>query len=141
MATNKASGTWNGGFKDGKGTMKPGHGADIAFSTATRFEGAAGSNPEEVIGAALAGCFSMALTLDLEKAGFKPQSVNTSVDVNADRVDGKFTIVSLDLTTKVVAPGVDDAKFQEIANGTKQNCPIARVLAAAKINLTASVSG
>jgi len=141
MATTKATGTWQGGFKDGKGTMKPGHGPEIPFSTATRFEGKEGSNPEEVVGAALAGCFSMALTLDLEKAGFKPQSVNTTADVNADRIDGKFTIVAIDLTTKVVAPGADNAKFQEIADGTRRNCPISRLLTAAKINLSASVSG
>jgi osmotically inducible protein OsmC len=141
MATIKANGTWTGGFKDGKGTMKPGHGAEIAFSTATRFEGQEGSNPEEVIGAALAGCYSMALTLDLEKAGFKPQSVATTAEVKTDRIDGKFTIVAIDLTTKVVAPGVDDAKFQPIADGTRKNCPIARVLAAAQINLKATVSG
>jgi len=140
MGTTNASGNWQGSFKEGKGTMKPGHGAEIPFSTATRFEGQEGSNPEEVIGAALAGCFSMALTLDLEKAGAKPQSVATQAEVKADRVDGKFTIVAIDLTTKVVATGVDETKFQEIADGTRKGCPIARVLAATKINLSASLS-
>jgi osmotically inducible protein OsmC len=141
MGISKASGTWKGGFKDGKGTMKPAHGAEIAFSTATRFEGQEGSSPEEVVGAALAGCFSMALTLDLEKAGFKPQGVETTAEVKADKVEGKFTILAIDLTTKVIATGVENAKFQEIADGTRKNCPIARLLAAAQINLSATVSG
>ena len=74
MSISNANGTWEGDFKSGKGTMKPEHGSDVPFSTGTRFEGQQGSNPEEMIGAALAGCFSMALTLGLEKAGIKPRN-------------------------------------------------------------------
>jgi lipoyl-dependent peroxiredoxin len=140
MGISKASAIWQGGFKDGKGTMKPANAPEAAFSAGTRFEGQTGSNPEELIGAALAGCFSMALTLDLEKAGFAPKSVKTSADVKLERLETGFTITAIELTTTAVVPGVDAARFQQVADGTKKSCPVARVLAATKINLTASVA-
>jgi osmotically inducible protein OsmC len=142
MSISKASASWQGGFKDGKGTMKPAHGSDVEFTAATRFEGQPGSNPEEVIGAALAGCYSMALTLGLEKAGMKPKSVDTTADVKAERLETGFTITAIELITKAVVPGADAAKFQQVAEETKKGCPISRALAASiKVGVTASVSG
>jgi osmotically inducible protein OsmC len=141
MSISKASAAWQGGFKDGKGTMKPGHGSEIGFTAGTRFEGQEGSNPEELIGAALAGCYSMALTLGLEKAGMKPTSVQTTADVKLERLESGFTITGIELVTKAVVPGADSAKFQEVAEATKKGCPVSKVLAATKINLTAAVSG
>jgi osmotically inducible protein OsmC len=140
MPISKASASWQGGFKDGKGTMKGAHAPEAAFSAGTRFEGQPGSNPEELIGAALAGCFSMALTLGIEKAGFAPKSVTTSADVKLERLETGFTITAIDLTTKAVVPGIDAARFEQLAEDTKKGCPVSKVLAAAKINLAASVA-
>jgi osmotically inducible protein OsmC len=141
MSISKATASWQGGFKDGKGTMKGAHASDATFTAGSRFEGQAGSNPEELVGAALAGCYSMALTLALEKAGMQPKSVDTSADVKLERLESGFTITSIDLVTKAVVPGADAAKFQEIAEATKKGCPVSKALAATKINLTATVSG
>jgi lipoyl-dependent peroxiredoxin len=140
MSISKASAKWTGGFKAGKGTMKPAHGAEVGFSAGSRFEGEPGSNPEELVGAALAGCYSMALTLSLEKAGFAPASVETSADVKLERLETGFTITAIDLVTKAVVPGADAARFQQIAEETKKGCPVSKVLAAAKIGLQASLS-
>jgi lipoyl-dependent peroxiredoxin len=139
MSISKASAKWTGGFKAGKGTMKPAHGAEVGFSAGSRFEGEPGSNPEELVGAALAGCYSMALTLSLEKAGFAPASVETSADVKLERLETGFTITAIDLVTKAVVPGADAARFQQIAEETKKGCPVSKVLAAAKIGLQASL--
>jgi lipoyl-dependent peroxiredoxin len=140
MSISKASAVWSGGIKDGKGTMKPAHGTEVGFSAGSRFEGQPGSNPEELIGAALAGCFSMALSVGLGQAGFAPTSIASSADVHLEKVEAGFAITTIDLTTKAVVPGIDAAKFEEIAQATKKGCPVSKVLAAAKINLTASVS-
>jgi lipoyl-dependent peroxiredoxin len=141
MGISKASASWQGGFKDGKGTMKGAHTPEIGFSAGSRFEGQPGSNPEELIGAALAGCFSMALSVGLGTAGFPPKSIDSSADVTLERGEGGFSITTIALTTKAVVPGIDAAKFQQIAEETKKGCPVSKVLAAAKINLTASVTG
>jgi osmotically inducible protein OsmC len=140
MGISKASASWQGGFKDGKGTMKGAHAPEATFSAGTRFEGQEGSNPEELIGAALAGCYSMALTLNLEKAGMQPKRLDTTADVKLERLETGFTITGIDLVAKAVVPGADAAKFQQIAEETKKGCPISKALAATKINLTASVS-
>jgi lipoyl-dependent peroxiredoxin len=139
MAISKASASWQGGFKDGKGTMKGAHAPEAPFSAGSRFEGQAGSSPEELVGAALAGCYSMALTLNLEKAGLKPTRVDTTADVKLERLETGFTITGIDLVTKAVVPGADDAKFQQVAEETKKGCPVSKVLAATKINLNASL--
>jgi osmotically inducible protein OsmC len=139
MAISKATASWKGGFKDGKGTMKGAHAPEAAFTAGTRFEGQPGSNPEELIGAALAGCYSMALTLGLEKAGMKPASVDTSADVKLERLESGFTITGIELVTKANVPGADAAKFQQVAEDTKKGCPVSKVLAATKISLTASL--
>jgi lipoyl-dependent peroxiredoxin len=139
MSISNATGTWTGDFKTGKGTMKPENGGEIQFSTSTRFEGQKGSNPEEVIGAALAGCFSMALTLGLEKAGIKPESVTTNAKVHLEKAEGGFGIPRIDLFTQVKAPGADAAKFKSVAEETKKGCPVSKLLKA-DITLEASLT-
>jgi lipoyl-dependent peroxiredoxin len=141
MAISKGSAQWTGGLKDGKGTMKPAHAAEAAFSLASRFEGAPSSNPEELIGAALSGCFSMALTVALEQAGLKPKSVKSSADVHLDRQGEGFAITSIELIAEASVPGVDNAKFQTIAEETKKGCPVSKALAGTKITLTATLGG
>ncbi len=91
MAISKASAHWDGGLKDGKGTMTPAHAPDVPFTAGSRFEGQPASNPEEMIGAALSGCYSMALSVALERAGLKPQSVHTSAEVHLERGEGGFS--------------------------------------------------
>ncbi len=142
MANSKATATWEGTLKGGAGTMKPAHAAEIPFSAGTRFEGQAGSNPEEVIGAALAGCFSMALTVGLERAGAQPRSVRTAANVTLERKDDGFWITAIALETEVDAQGIDEAKFQEVAQATKKGCPVSKALAAVEnISLSAKLRG
>ena len=140
MGISKASAQWEGGLKTGKGNMKPAHAPEVPFSLGTRFEGQPGSNPEEMIGAALAGCFSMALTLGLEMAGQKPQSIRTTADVHLDKDGAGFSITSIELTTQASVPGLDDARFQTIAEETKKNCPVSKALAGTKVVLKASLA-
>ena len=129
MAISKANAAWEGTLKDGKGMMKPAHAEPIEFSMGTRFEGQTGSNPEEVIGAALAGCFSMALSLGLEQAGATPRSIRTTANVKLNKQDDGFKITDIELATEVAATGIENEKFQEIANQTKQACPVSKALA------------
>lgn len=130
MIRNNATASWNGTLKNGSGTMKPAHAAEIPFTMGTRFEGQQGSNPDEVVGAALAGCFSMALSLGLEKAGAEPKSVRTSAAVKLEKQGEGFAITSIELDTEVEADGIDDARFQEVAEATKTGCPVSKALAA-----------
>lgn len=141
MAVSKGSASWEGGLKQGKGTMKPAHAAAATFSVGSRFEGQPASNPEEFIGAALAGCFSMALTSNLEKAGLQPKSVESSADVTIEKGDAGFSITTIALSTEASVPGVDDAKFQAIAEETKKTCPVSKVLSGARITLSAKLAG
>jgi osmotically inducible protein OsmC len=130
MLKSKANATWNGTLKDGTGTMKPAHAREIQFSMGTRFEGSKGSNPEEVIGAALAGCFSMALSVGLEKGGATPVAIHTSAEVSLEKQDDGFTITGIHLVTEVQADGINEDAFQEIADATKSACPVSKALAA-----------
>ncbi|HKQ68920.1 MAG TPA: OsmC family peroxiredoxin, partial [Polyangiaceae bacterium] len=130
MGISKAIAKWAGGLKDGKGSMTPAHAAEVPFSFGSRFEGQPASNPEELIGAALSGCFSMALSAGLEKAGFKATSIRTSADVHLEKGAEGFGITSIDLTTDASVPGVDAAQFQQIAEATKKGCPVSKALAA-----------
>ena len=130
MGISKATAQWEGTLKNGKGTMKPAHASDVTFTAGTRFEGQPGSNPEEMIGAALAGCFSMALSAGLERAGAQPKSIRTSADVTIEREPSGFTIKVIALTTEVEASGIDAQKFQEVATATKSGCPVSKALAA-----------
>jgi osmotically inducible protein OsmC len=139
MSTSKATGTWEGTLKSGRGTMKPAHAAEIPFALGSRFEGQTGSNPEELIGAALAGCFSMALSLGLEKAGMTPQSIQTTANVQLDKDSSGFCISRIDLTTEVRATGGDPAKFKAVAEETKKSCPVSKVLKGAEITVDAKL--
>jgi len=140
MAISKGSAQWEGGVKDGKGSMKPAHAAEAAFSLGSRFEGQPSSNPEELIGAALSGCFSMALTVGLEKAGFKPARIRTSADVRLEKQGDGFTITGIELTTEASVAGIEASKFQTLAEETKQGCPVSKALAGTKITLKAALS-
>jgi osmotically inducible protein OsmC len=142
MATERSSSAvWHGGLKDGKGTISTGSGVlkDQSYSFVSRFENGSGTNPEELIAAAHAGCFTMALSAELEKAGHTGDEVDTTATVVLEFVDGKPTVTKIHLKTTAKVPGVDDATFQEIAAGAKANCPISRLLAAAKIDLDAKL--
>ncbi len=142
MGTSKATGQWDGTLKAGKGSMKPANAAEIPFSLGTRFEGQPGSNPEEVIGSALAGCFSMALSGGLERAGATPKSIRTSASVKLEKVEGGFGITSIELTTEVEASGIDAATFEKVAQETKKGCPVSKALASVpSLTLTATLKG
>jgi osmotically inducible protein OsmC len=129
MATRNASATWRGDLTEGDGSMALGSGAwEGPFTFKSRFEDGAGTNPEELIGAAEAGCFSMQLAASLAEAGHIPESVRTDTRVHIRQVDGKPTISQIDIVTRARVPGVDDETFQRIANETKENCIISRAL-------------
>jgi osmotically inducible protein OsmC len=130
MPISQASASWEGTIKAGHGAMKPANAADVPFSLGTRFEGVKGSNPEELVGAALAGCFSMALSMSLEKAGMSPQHIKSSTKVHLEKDGEGFTITLVELTTEVRATGGDAAKFKAIAEETKKHCPVSKVLKA-----------
>jgi osmotically inducible protein OsmC len=140
MPIRTAEAEWKGNLRQGNGTMKLGSGAyEGAFSFGTRFEENPGSNPEELVGAAFAGCFSMALSADIERAGFQPTRAHTSARVHLERGESGFSITRIELNTEAEVPGLDDAKFQEIAEGTRKNCPIAKSLAVPDVQLTAKL--
>lgn len=132
-----ATAVWTGGLKDGKGTVSAGTGAFAAtpYDFGKRFEGAAGpgTTPEELIAAAHAGCFSMAFSAELGKAGFTPDRITTSATVTLEPVDGVPTVSTSHLVMSAKIPGIDAARFAEIANGAKAGCPISRLL---KTNIT-----
>lgn len=138
----KASAVWQGDLKSGKGTMTAPSGVmtNAAYSFATRFENTPGTNPEELIAAAHAGCFSMAFSAELSKAGMTPDRVETTAEVTLETVDGKPTVTRSHLTVKAKVPGADQAKFLEIANGAKAGCPISRLLKA-EITMEATLEG
>ena len=140
MPVRKASAVWNGTLKEGSGTMKMASGAyEGPYSFGSRFEEAPGTNPEELIAAAHAGCFSMALSAGLGKSGFSATRVETSARVHLEKVGEGFGITRIELTTRAEVPGIDEATFQEHANGAKENCPVSKVLAAAEISLDATL--
>ena len=129
MATSNAVAVWEGKLRDGKGSFKAQSGAfSGSFSFGTRFEGKKGSNPEELIAAAHAGCFSMALSSALEKAGHPATRIETRAEVTLEMVDGapKITRSVLDVRGKV--DGIDQAAFQQAAEGAKKNCPVSKAL-------------
>ncbi|WP_331832327.1 OsmC family protein [Pseudomonas sp. LH21] len=125
-----ASAVWQGGLKDGKGQISTESGAlkQAPYGFNTRFEGTPGTNPEELIGAAHAGCFSMALSMMLGEAGFTPERIDTHAEVSLDKQDDGFAITAVHLTLKATVPGASEAQFQEIANKAKAGCPVSKVL-------------
>jgi lipoyl-dependent peroxiredoxin len=137
----KASAIWKGDLKSGKGTVSTETGTlkDNQYSFTSRFESGTGTNPEELIGAAHAGCFSMALSAGLSAAGFVPDQINTVANVNLNKVGDGFKITLIELITEARVPNIDDAKFQQIAAATKTGCPISQALAATEIKLTAKL--
>jgi osmotically inducible protein OsmC len=140
MATRTGSAVWEGTLKQGKGTMKLGSGAfEGPYSFSSRFEDAKGTNPEELIAAAEAGCFSMALSANLEKAGHRAKRINTTATVKLEMVGGGPKITTIDVKTEAEVPGIDEAKFREQAEHTKKTCPVSVVLAGAQINLEAKL--
>jgi osmotically inducible protein OsmC len=128
----RASAVWNGGLKDGKGTISTDSGvlANTQYSFSTRFEDGAGTNPEELIAAAHAGCFSMALSGQLGQAGLTAESIRTTAAVSLEKIEGGFAItkVHLDVTAKV--PGADQQSFETAANNAKAGCPVSKLLKA-----------
>src|SRR5213082_3416744 len=130
MPERSATARWQGGLKDGKGTMRLGSGAfEGQYSFSSRFEEGTGTNPEELIGAAHAGCFSMALAAGLTKAGFKPTRINTKANVSLDKVSEAFKITTIELNTEAEVPGIDEKTFLEQAETAKKNCPVSQALA------------
>ncbi|HEY2125113.1 MAG TPA: OsmC family peroxiredoxin [Chthoniobacterales bacterium] len=140
MITRESSAVWEGTLKGGHGKMKLGSGAfEGQYSFGSRFESGTGTNPEELIGAAEAGCYSMALSANLEKTGHPPKQIRTTAKVNLDRAEGGFRIVSIELNTEAEVPGMEAAKFQEQAELTKKTCPVSVALSATEIKLTAKL--
>ena len=141
MPTRTASAAWQGGLKDGKGTFKGQTGLQGQYNFSSRFENGAGSNPEELLAAAEAACFSMALSLGLEKAGYKPQNIETEAACTIDKGGEGFKITHMRLNTRATVPGIDDAKFQSIAAATKEGCPVSGALKNnVQIELTAKLN-
>ncbi len=133
MAINRGgSASWTGGLKDGKGTISTQSGAleSYPYGFATRFEGVPGSNPEELIAAAHASCFTMALSLILGEAGLTAEKMDTNAVVTLEKLEDGFAVTASRLTLKATIPGADDATFQELAAKAKANCPISKLLKA-----------
>jgi osmotically inducible protein OsmC len=140
MPTRKAKAVWKGDLKTGSGTMKMESGAyEGAYSFGSRFKDEGGTNPEELIGAALAGCFSMALSLELSEAGFTPESIDTDAQVTFEVNDGGPQISGIQLITKAEIPGISKDKFLEFANGAKKGCPVSKALQGTYITLDATL--
>jgi len=138
MPTRKAQARWEGKVSEGKGTMKLGSGAfEGAYSFKSRFEDGKGTNPEELIGAAHAGCFSMALSLFLEKAGNPPDWIETKAKVHIEKQGEGFAITAIELATEARVPGIEEKAFQEQAEAAKKNCPVSKALAGTEIKLDA----
>ncbi|MDX6575135.1 MAG: lipoyl-dependent peroxiredoxin [Blastocatellia bacterium] len=140
MAKRTASAVWEGTLKDGKGTVKLGSGAfEGQYSFASRFEEGTGTNPEELIGAAHAGCFSMALAAGLTRAGFNPTRINTNASVSLEKVGEAFKITKIELNTEAEIPNIDEPAFLEQAETAKKNCPVSQALAGTEITLSAKL--
>ena len=131
----KASAVWRGGLKDGKGTISSESGVlkDTQYSFSTRFENGIGTNPEELVAAAHAGCFSMAFSAELGKAAITPEAIHTTAIITMDKTDAGWTVTESHLDVAAKIPGVDPAKFTAAANAAKAGCPISRLL---KANVT-----
>ncbi|NIP44407.1 MAG: OsmC family protein [candidate division Zixibacteria bacterium] len=142
MPVRNANAVWEGTLKEGKGKMKLGTGAYIgSYSAGSRFADDIGTNPEELIGAAHAGCFSMALAKLLEDAGFQPEKIDTVAKVTLEKQDQGFKIISSELTTEGDVLDIDNDKFAELAEKAKENCPVSQALAGVKISLNAKLIG
>jgi len=142
MAVRTAEAVWEGNLMEGKGSMKLGSGAyEGPYSFASRFEDGPGTNPEELIGAAHAGCFSMALSAGLARAGYAPKRIHTTARVHLNKVDQGFRITSIELNTEAEVPGIDEKTFLEHAEAAKAGCPVSQALAGTEITLQAKLVG
>ena|SRR5690349_2010687 len=141
MPIRKAEAEWKGNLIEGAGRLKLGSGAfEGPYSFKSRFEeGHSATNPEELIGAAHAGCFTMALTAQLSRKGITPKRIHTIANVKLDKVGDAFTITRIDLQTEAEIPGIDGQTFQTIALDAKQNCPVSKALAGTEIHLAAKL--
>jgi osmotically inducible protein OsmC len=140
MADRKANAVWNGGIMDGKGKIALGSGLfEGSYSFATRMGEEPGTNPEELLGASLAGCYAMALNATLERGGTPPKEVRVEANVHLGKDDSGFVIKGIDLTASVSVEGIEDAAFQEIAESVKHACPISKALGGTKITLAATL--
>jgi len=137
-----ASAEWNGDLKQGKGSLTTQSSVlkQTPYSFSTRFENGIGTNPEELIAAAHAGCFTMALSAALGKAGFTPTKLSTQTSLNLEQVDGNWTITTIHLELSGTVPGINAEKFNQVAADAKANCPVSRVLKAT-ITLAAKLEG
>ena len=141
MPTHKAEAEWEGNLAQGSGRLKLDSGAfEGPYSFKSRFEeGQSATNPEELIGAAHAGCFTMALVAQLSRAGIRPTRIHTAAQVKLDKVGEAFAITRIDLETEAEIPGIDDPTFQKNAQDAKQNCPVSKALAGTEIHLNAKL--
>jgi osmotically inducible protein OsmC len=141
MPTRKAEAEWEGNLAEGSGRLKVGSGAfEGPYSFKSRFEeGQAATNPEELLGAAHAGCFTMALTAALSRAGIKAKRIHTEARVKLEKVGEAFSITQIELEMEAEIPDVDDAAFQKYALDAKQNCPLSKALAATQVSMTAKL--
>jgi osmotically inducible protein OsmC len=140
MPVRSATAEWNGDLRSGRGAMRSETGAvDGPYSFSSRFEEGTGTNPEELIAAAHAGCFSMALSNMLAQAGHAPDSVRTTARVHLGRVEGGMAITRIELTCRAKVPGLDEAEFREHAGAAKAGCPVSKALAAVDITLEAAL--
>ena len=140
MAIRSSDAEWKGNLRNGQGTMKLGSGAfEGAYSFPSRFEAGKGTNPEELIAAAHAGCYSMALSAGLSAAGFTPTRIHTTARVHLERVGEGFAITKIELQTEADIPGIEDSAFQTQAEAAKKNCPVSKALAGPQITLAATL--
>jgi len=141
MPTRTAEAEWKGNLAEGAGTLKVGSGAfEGPYTFKSRFEeGQSATNPEELLGAAHAGCFTMALTAQLSSQRLTPIRIDTEAKVKLERVGEAFSITRIDLQTEAEVPGIDEATFQKYATDAKRNCPVSKALAATEIFLTAKL--
>ncbi len=138
MPTRKSEAVWDGSLKEGSGKMRFGSGAfEGTYSFGSRFENAVGTNPEELIGAAHAGCYSMALSANLGRAGFTPQHIHTTAQVTIESVEGKSRITRIQLETEAKVPGIEASQFQQIAEEAKEGCPVSVALSSVPVTLVA----
>ena len=141
MITRKAEAEWSGGLKDGAGKIKFGSGTfEGPYNFSSRFEGGAATNPEELMAASHAGCFSMAFSLFLGMANFTATRIHTTAAVKLEQVGGGFDITHIQLTMEAEIPGIANEQFQELAKQAKENCPISTALKAVPIDLTATLA-
>lgn len=141
MPVRTSEAQWNGNLREGHGRMKLGSGAyEGEYSFPSRFEEGRGTNPEELIAAAHAGCFSMALAAGLAKVGHAPERVHTTANVHLEKRGEAFAVTTIELNTEARVPGLDDAAFQEQARAAKENCPVSKALAGVEIRLAAKLT-